>query len=267
MIIANLSEGLGNQLFQYAAGRHLSLLQQTELKINIISFENYNLHQYSLHHFNIKASIASVNEVQSTRVYAEKAFNYDPNFMQVSPDVLIAGYWQSERYFSAIEDIIRDDFQITSSIEGINKDVADLINTTNSVSLHIRRGDYVHDEITYKYHGVCDLIYYEKCIDLIAQKVPDPHFFIFSDDPAWALTHINTQYKTTFVTHNNANTNFEDLRLMSLCKHNIIANSTFSWWGAWLNTNKDKIVIAPKKWFNEADLDITDLVPNKWIVI
>ena len=265
MIIARLTEGLGNQLFQYAAARYLSYIQQTDLKIDVLYFEHYILHKYSLHNFNIKASIASPEEVYTIdNEYKEKAFNFDPDLANSPSDTLLKGYWQSEKYFSKIKDLIREDFQITFPLLGLNKMVADMIRSSNAVCLHIRRGDYVTNATTNKYHGVCDLNYYERCIQIISEKISNPHFFVFSDDPEWSMKNINTRHETTFVTHNNADTNFEDLRLMSLCKHNIIANSTFSWWGAWLNHHKDKIVLAPKNWFNEADSNTVDLIPDNW---
>ncbi|WP_442587809.1 alpha-1,2-fucosyltransferase [Pedobacter sp. AW31-3R] len=267
MIITSLGEGLGNQLFQYSAARYLSHLHHTELKMNIAIFETYKLHKYSLQHFNIKATIATGNDMGRTSfLYVEPSFHYDPFFKSIPDNVIIRGHWQSEKYFKDIEDIIRHDLRITSAPSLPNRKLAQAIKSCNSISLHIRRCDYVNDPNTFSYHGICGLDYYEKCIEEIVKQVGDPHFFVFSDDPEWAIDNLKTGYFTTFINHNNADNNFEDLRLMSLCKHNIIANSTFSWWGAWLNTNERKIVLAPKNWFKEADLNTKDLIPSKWLM-
>jgi len=267
MIIVNLIGGIGNQLFQYAAARYLSHLKSVELKLNLSAFETYKLHRYSLRNFNIKAGVASAEEVSdSSFIYHEKSFNFDPQLKELPSDVLLKGYWQSEKYFLEIEQLIREELQILIPLRALNKAAADEIQDTQSVSLHIRRGDYVTNEDTLAYHGICDLAYYDRGIKMISARVAKPHFFIFSDDPEWAMQNLKTGYNTTYVTHNNAETNYEDLRLMSLCQHQIIANSTFSWWGAWLNMNREKIVIAPKKWFNKPALNAADLIPRSWIV-
>jgi hypothetical protein len=268
MVITELIGGIGNQLFQYAAARSLAYSRAINLKLDLSAFENYKLHQYSLQHFNIPASIAVAADLRQTSyVFHEKSFHFDPHFEKLPSSVLLKGYWQSEKYFSAIEDVIRKDLQIQIPLQGLNKSTADHIHSCQSVSLHIRRGDYVTNAHTMAYHGLCDLAYYDKCIYAISQQVTHPHFFIFSDDPDWAMANLKIAHDTTYVTHNNAETNYEDLRLMSLCQHQIIANSTFSWWGAWLNTSNTKIVIAPKNWFKSAALNTADLIPDSWMVI
>ena len=135
----------------------------------------------------------------------------------------------------------------------------------NSVSIHVRRGDYLTNPVTFQTHGLCDIDYYKKAIDEILDLVDKPHFFIFSDDQSWAKSNIIFGAPTDYVMHNNSLKNYEDLRLMSYCRHHIIANSSFSWWGAWLGNNPEKIVIAPKKWFNDPKIDTTDLIPDTWL--
>ena len=133
------------------------------------------------------------------------------------------------------------------------------------MSIHVRRGDYVSDAITQEIHGLSPLEYYAAAIQHIAHVAVQPHFFVFSDDPSWVRQNLHIDYPTTYVEHNTADRNYEDLRLMSLCRHHIIANSTFSWWGAWLGSNRAKMVIAPKRWFNTPDKDTRDLIPRSWI--
>jgi hypothetical protein len=155
-------------------------------------------------------------------------------------------------------------------MDEINLKIAEKIQHTESVGIHIRGRDYITNEETKKSHFTCDILYYERCISYIRDKIYNPNFFVFSDDPEWAKTFLKTDHSFTFVEGNLWNkTNYEDLRLMSLCKHNIIANSSFSWWGAWLNNNPAKIVLAPQKWFALSELNkkTEDLVPDKWIKI
>ena len=133
------------------------------------------------------------------------------------------------------------------------------------MSLHVRRTDYVQNALTNKIHGVCDQDYYASCVRYIGDQVSNPHFFIFSDEPQWAKDNLMFDFPMTVVDCNDASRNYEDLRLMSTCKHNIIANSSFSWWGAWLNSNPNKIICAPKQWFTDSTRNTKDLIPSNWI--
>lgn len=283
MIIADLLGGLGNQLFQYAAGIHLSRLHQVPFKINTFNFETYKLHKYSLEYFNISAEIATHEEVRlyskfstkifetitrkpyyQRKVFKERIFQYDENFKRASNNIMLVGYWQSEKYFCEIESIIRTEFIVKSLVDGLNERLANEIKRENSISLHIRRGDYASDLKTNKIHGVCDIQYYNNCIDKIVNLVKNPVFYIFSDDPSWVKSNFKLNYPSVYIDHNDAEKNYEDLRLMSYCKHNIIANSSFSWWGAWLNSSPDKHVLAPKQWFNDWSKNSKDIIPDKW---
>ncbi|MBU4289010.1 MAG: alpha-1,2-fucosyltransferase [Proteobacteria bacterium] len=288
MIIVRLIGGLGNQLFQYALARRLSLLHDVPLKLDISQFETYKLRRYSLNVFNIIEDYATEGDIvrikekgfASFRRLTEKllpyykrsyiherSFHFDPNILKSSKDVYLEGYWQSERYFKYIEDIICREFTVKIKPDAINERTTEHINTVNAVSLHIRRVDYISNAAIYQFHGTCTLAYYQQAVEIISQKVSSPHFFVFSDDILWAKENLMLTYPTIFISHNNATKDFEDLRLMIQCKHHIIANSSFSWWGAWLNNNPDKIVIAPKKWFNDESIDTKDLLPEEWIRI
>jgi hypothetical protein len=288
MVIVRLTCGLGNQLFQYAAARRIAHINNTQLKIDISPFANYNLHSYSLNAFNIIEEFASIDEVKKLqypsgiigkwqRLVAssypyylrknieEKFFHFDPNILEVRSPVYLVGHWQSELYFKEIEHIIRKEFTIKLKPCPTNEQTASLIGRVNAVSVHVRRADYVDNPETMKFHGACPLLYYQQAVQLIARKVTNPHFFIFSDDILWAKRNFSFSYPTVFVSQNDPSKNFEDLRLMSKCRHHIIANSTFSWWGAWLNEERNKIVIAPKKWFNDESIDTKDLIPKGWL--
>ena len=139
-----------------------------------------------------------------------------------------------------------------------------MIQSSDAVAIHVRRGDYISNQNTTEFHGICSLDYYHKAIDEIISKVNDPHFFVFSDDPEWTQENLKIDAPTTYVAHNSSDKNYEDLRLMSLCNHFIIANSSFSWWGAWLSRNESKIVIAPSRWFQDIKYNDSDRLPEEW---
>ena len=290
MIIVKLQGGIGNQLFQFAAGKALAVKKKSELLFDVSCFSDISpavtKRRYELGVFNITPKFADpvqiqrikdksiINTIQDKllpyykkKIYYEPHYHYDLNFFKAFDQTILDGYWQSEKYFKKVSGIIRDDLVIREPLSQNTKDILMRIESTNSVSIHIRRGDYVNDLVTQKMHGNCNLNYYEKAISLICEKVDEINLFIFSDDILWAKKNLETSLPITFVDHNDEMHAYEDLYLMSQCKHNIIANSSFSWWGAWLNENKNKIVIAPNKWFNEIKADTKDLFPKEWLII
>ncbi len=198
-------------------------------------------------------------------VVQERYFHFDPEVLEHIGSVYLSGYWQSYRYFDNIASILRREFSVRSRQMGDNLAMAQLIASTQSVSLHVRRGDYVSCSLAMRRHGVCPLEYYDAAIRIMADRMNSPHFFIFSDDIPWVQTHIQLQYPCTYVTHNGVANDYEDLRLMSQCKSHIIANSTFGWWGAWLSQAPEKIVIAPRSWFAGLDYNTGDLIPSSWL--
>ena len=147
---------------------------------------------------------------------------------------------------------------------GKDKEIGGNISSCESVSLHIRRGDFVSNARTSTIHGTCNLNYYYRCVEEITKNVKNPHFFIFTDDTGWVSKNVKLSYPATVIDHNGRKKSYEDLMLMSLCSHNIIANSSFSWWGAWLNRNPNKMVFAPLRWFAKDDISTRDLIPEKW---
>ena len=166
-----------------------------------------------------------------------------------------------------MENVIKNDFTVKSKLNGKNKELLQKIKKSNSIAIHIRRGDYVTNSIVNKVHGTCGIDYYNNAVNLMIRKINDPVFFIFSDDIKWTKDNIKTDFPTIYVSHNGPNKGYEDMRLMTQCKHFIIANSSFCWWGAWLSRNKKKIVIAPKRWFKVEGKNSSDIVPEKWIKI
>lgn len=288
MILVRIMGGLGNQMFQYAAGRQLAATHHTVLKLDISDFQDYSLHDYGLSAFKIRELLATPEEIQllkepesgsfkkkikkflrcpskvGTTHIQETQYHFDPEILTLPDSVYLDGYWQSEKYFLNIADIIRNEFTVKLPQADKNRQLAQQITACESVSLHVRRGDYVTDAKTNTIHGTCDLDYYAHCIERLSQKVHHPCFFIFSDDPEWAEKNLKITHPTTFVAHNGPGKNYEDLRLMSQCRHHIIANSSFSWWGAWLGQHPNTSVYAPKRWFNSPSFNTKDLLPEAW---
>jgi len=290
MILIQLNGGLGNQMFQYAIGRCLAHSLNTELKLDTSQFQPDNLRNYALSVFRIVENFATPIDLTRVRrplawsikypvdllrsmiqpnapilYIKESKFHFDPEILALPDNLYLEGYWQSEKYFKVIEKIIRNDFTFSVEPDYLNKQMADQIRICESVSIHVRRGDFVTNPTTNAYHGTCSVDYYKKAIQIIKNRVHQPQFFIFTDDPIWVREHLDTGYPTVFVDFNGPEKDYEDLRLMSLCQHHIIANSSFSWWGAWLCQNTEKIVIAPIKWFNKPDINTQDLIPDTWI--
>lgn len=292
MVISNIIGGLGNQMFQYAAGRALSLARGQLLHLDISGFANYGLHQgFELQRvFNCPVAIATEDEVHailgwqfssgirrivarpSLAVFRSRDFVVEPHFhywseiRNVPQDCYLVGYWQSEKYFKDVAAIIRSDFTFKAPLENLNADLAEQIKQVNAISLHVRRGDYAKNSKTMAIHGLCALDYYRAAIRYVSNQVEHPYFFIFSDDIGWVKDNLKMNFPCQYVEHNHGADSYNDMRLMSLCHHHIIANSSFSWWGAWLNPNPDKIVIAPNKWFvNEGNVE--DLFPQDWVTL
>jgi len=285
--------GLGNQMFQYAAGRRLAHIRNTHLKIDLSWFDSITAidtkRHYALNCFTINETFAAANDIKNLANrdkltfqniiskalkklleskgshIKEKYFHFDPNILSLPYNIYLEGYWQSEKYFKDIKDLILDEFTVKTMPVDRNRELAEMITKDNAVSLHVRRGDFISNPAASKFHGTCSLDYYHSAIERIAARVDHPTFFVFSDDTAWVKDNLSISYPVTYINNNTDETAYEDMRLMSLCKHNIIANSSFSWWGAWLNRNTDKIVIAPSRWFNEESIDTRDLIPDGWI--
>lgn len=276
MIVVKMIGGLGNQMFQYAAGLSASHRLGSQLIIDNGESKNDRTHSYSLSVFNINAGIMEKNVLPeidregrgNTNVlsyYKAEKFNYDKKFEKIKNNTYIEGFFQSEKFFKGVEAQIKKDFTLKNPAEGRNEEMLHKIRNCEAVSLHIRRGDYFDNWKNRIFHGVNLSVYYKKAVKFINKRFKNPVFFIFSDDPQWVRENFKGIKESVVVDINDSKNGHEDLRLMSSCKHNIIANSTFSWWAAWLNDNKNKIITAPKKWFNNPFINISDLIPKEWV--
>lgn len=290
MICVRLMGGLGNQMFQYAAGRTLSMRHNTVLKLDRSYLQNNGESEtprkFMLNTMNISAeyslpyetphldeNMSFIQHLKELYFKHKKKccsnvlldFDHRINMLYYSApdDTYLVGYWQSEKYFSTITDIIKKEFTPSSKPDNVNKEFFDCMSRTNSVSLHVRRGDYVSNLNTNEIHGICTEEYYNECAYKITKLIDKPEFFVFSDDPEWVQAHLNLTRPFTIINHNPVEMPVWDMWLMSSCKHNIIANSSFSWWGAWLNNNPEKIVCAPKQWFADKS-PAADIVPERW---
>lgn len=275
-ITVRLRGGLGNQMFQYAFGRCMAEKYQRRLFLETGQLRgeaNPMRRAYSLQIFKIRAQLTTVDML--TRMcgislhVAERGFDFHPEVFSYLPisHIVLEGFWQSEFYFDTIRHIIRSDFRFTSNDYNYeHSDISDLIQSSNSVCIHVRRGDYLTQNGSFL--GFVGLEYYAAAIRTVLLRVSNPHFFVFSDDVVWCKDNMHLEQPHTFVCHQSSaeQTTEEDLRLMRLCKHFIIANSTFSWWAAWLGSAPNKLVVAPGRWFADAPRP-KDLFPKTWLVV
>lgn len=277
-------------MFQYAAARALAIRKETPLKLDVSEFASYILHQgFELNRiFTCSVDIASakdlrnmlgwqasarvrnslsrfnLNVLKSRKLVAEPSFSYWKGIDEVPDDCYLTGYWQSEKYFSSFADQIRSDFTFREPMNELNAIAVEKILSVNSVSLHVRRGDYIANKNANSTHGLCSIEYYMNSINYISENIQNPKFFIFSDDIEWARENLKINNPCDYIDFNNGSESYNDMRLMSLCRHHIIANSSFSWWGAWLNPSSTKLVVAPSPWFANPNLDAGDLIPADW---
>jgi len=282
MIVLKLKGGLGNQLFQYAAAKQISLHYNVPLKLDLSFFDTdsskHTYRMYELDKFKINVDIATKSEalyfnerlISILRLNKISEHNYwcKRNFIKWMNFGYVRGYWQSEKYFQDIKDIIVHEFVFKNQLDSSFDNIKEQIYGTNSVSIHFRRGDYVSNAKINKHHGTTSLDYYHKAIKHISQDLNNICLFVFSDDIEWVKLNFKTNYPVVYIEKSD-NTNHSDFQLMSLCKHNIIANSTYSWWAAWLNRNPDKKIVAPVKWFEDRKRQkkINEKIPATWTTI
>ncbi|MGJ0363448.1 alpha-1,2-fucosyltransferase [Aliarcobacter cryaerophilus] len=290
MIITKITGGLGNQMFQYAVAKAIAKKRQDEFKLDKYFYPKQTLRKYELNQFNLEEKIATNDEViklagnenfwfkvkrkiglnpkRPKSYFEEKEIaKFHEEVFEYQDNIYLDGYWQNEEYFKDIRDEILKDFTLRSDISNEAKKYLEYIKNLQSVSLHVRRGDYVQNSHTNSVHGTCNLKYYQKAIKKIEQNIENPIFYIFSDDIVWCKENFEFLENKVFV--DDTENAFDDLELMKNCKHNIIANSSFSWWGAWLNQNENKIVIAPKRWFADDKLESQskDIICESWVRI
>ncbi len=305
-LIVALAGGLGNQLFQYAFGRRLALVNNAEMYLDASGYASQtweradtSFRACGLANFNIagkfiqsgtghdspgarirrrtrKLWYSVLSVADSRRPYylrrlivepADTYFRFDERVYNriVKGRVTIRGFWQSQRYFQDIEGVLRRELLLKNEMDTRNAQLAVAIGTTNSVSVHIRHGD--NASTTAASLGVLPREYYDLAIHGLGSDVPNLHLYVFSDDIPWARQTLNPKHPSTFVDHNGAARSHEDLRLMTLCRHHIIGNSTFSWWGAWLGKKDGQIVYAPRRYYQNIDRPNPDLYPESWRLI
>lgn len=298
MIFLKLQGGLGNQMFEYAFARALSIRTNDKICLDMSGLTNLTHNVYSLDHFNI-TNVETINNyhVEKNKKLGYKISNhfiwraynkgglrkkfkiekkmqivfntfgiysctdgYVKTYKSLSKDKYVEGFFQSSKYFSKYIDIIKNELLVKDKILPQNKDILKEIKKSESICIHIRRGDYT----VVTNHLVCTIEYYKKAVELMKSEIKNPRFFVFSDDINWVKENIDFNCNVTYVEGNNPN--YEELRLMYSCKHFIISNSSFSWWAQYLSKNKNKIVVAPSRWFNDKN-QICDIYEENWIKI
>jgi hypothetical protein len=295
MIIIQLTGGLGNQMFQYAAGRYLSMKYKTPLTLDL-SFlldrsprKNFVFRDYNLDIFQIDPNITSQNNFinfgikahkiqrlfhivrqkinNKHPVYVRESENgFDVKFFSIPSHAYLEGYWQSEEYFKEIVPTIRKDFTFRSVLDKNAAELAKTILSVNSVCVFVRRKEYVSIPRINLHHGVCEEAYFNASVQRMSETINGMNLFIFSDDIEWCRSTLRYDFPCTIVDHSFAGDQYgQYLHLMSLCRHFIIANSSYGWWGAWLNNDPNKIVIAPKQWYKNPKMDTSHLLPQNWI--
>lgn len=275
MIYTRFHGRTGNQMFQYAVGRALAKRRGVGLVVDdrlaLARGEKSLSRIFDLHRAEPARMPPSKHDRplaytlwrhfgSKPKYWREKGLGFDPAVLAAPDETYLHGYWQSEKYFADAAEQIRADFAFPPP-EGRNAELAEQIAGGLSVSLHLRRGDYVSNAS----HVICGQAYYDAALaELLPQLDGEPVIYVFSDEPDWARENLKLPGKPVFVDHNGADADYEDMRLMSLCRHNVIANSSFSWWGAWLNATPGKRVMAPSRWFGKAELSNPDIIPDGW---
>ncbi len=293
MIIVKLMGGLGNQMFEYAFGRYLAIKNDTQLKLDISQLKSreirmeHTVREFALDAFNIPSAIAGPEELKrydkgkfqkvldllmlfiplkrKGLFIREPYFRFFKKALNTPEESYLDGYWQSEKYFLPVRETLLKDFSLKIPLDSSNKNIAEQIKMERSVSIHVRRGDYLSIAQNTSLFEICDAAYYVSALNEISKTEKNIVLYVFSDEPEWFNQNVKTNFPVVYVTHNSGTQSYIDMYLMSLCKHNIIANSSFSWWGAWLNENSNKIVVTPKRWFRNNSKDTGDLIPKEWI--
>jgi hypothetical protein len=287
-VVVRLLGGLGNQMFQYSTARAVATRLGCDLKLDLSWFGTDPDRQFALLPFNIKAQIIT-SECSATphigsvfrygrrilrslrfnqggiSTFVEHSFKYDSAIERVSSPVLLEGYFQSEKYFDSIRENIIAEFSLRDPPSLGNAKILEKISKCDAICLHIRRGDYVSNSAANAYHGTCSLEYYRAGLELMVEGLSNPHCFVFSDDMGWVRENFRADIPLTLVDINNVTAAHEDLRLMAACKRFVIANSSLSWWGAWLGAREGKLVVAPLQWFTGNKNTTIDLIPDNWI--
>lgn len=289
-VVVKINGGLGNQLFQYATGRSLADRTGAELFLDLSFFDlppgAHTARPFELDVFKPRYTRADADHfapyyrirdnswllrlnrafptMQQRRWISERSFRFDPAVLTLKGNIYLDGHWQSERYFIDHEQELRRDLQFAEALSSADQDLVERMNGSTAVSLHVRRGDYVTHAAANTFHGLCGPDYYARAMAFVLERQADATFFIFSDDLPWAKENLPALAPMVFVEHDQQQRDHRDMQLMTHGRHHIIANSSFSWWGAWLNPHPDKLVVAPQRWFADASVDTRDLIPHNW---
>jgi hypothetical protein len=300
MIVVRLMGGLGNQMFQYALAYVLSKKYNTSLKVDLTLLNDRSQpHEVVTHRtllldqvFNIRIEYADRKAIEyfNGKVYSsfigkiynrfnlmirqpnlkiEKSRSFDPHFLEAGENACIVGSFQSEQYFISHSSAIKQLYQFKNHLLTQSHDLAMQINNSQSVAIHVRRGDYVTSKMYRHTIGTLPISYYEKAIAEITKRVTNPVFYIFSDDIEWCskeLAHLPVSLVWVGAEHSGLHA-ANHLQLLTLCKHFIISNSTFAWWGAWLSNHTEKVVIAPQQWFKKEAYNTNSIVPTSWVKV
>lgn len=281
MLILYLNDGLGNQMFQFALFRKLQKLGKEVciydldlrrkdalhnglelervfgLKYNTISFKEFRKYDTKNLYNHIMRKLFYEKKYL---MYEERGLSYKPEIFSLD-NICLKGYWQSEKYFQGIEELIRKDFSFPPFQDEKNLQILETIRESTSVAVHVRRGDYLSPQYKNSFGSVCDEAYYRKAIAYMKNRLGDVKLFFFSNDVEWCRDKFSSE-NAVFVEGNAGNDSYRDMQLMSECQHQIIANSSFSWWAAWLNKNKEKIVAAPSVWIKGEN--VQDILCEGW---
>lgn len=272
-IVVNLIGGLGNQFFQYALGYAICKENGQELLIDNSDFKTYKVRTFELDKFNLELKYAPEELVKQLKkkhlfnktLYKDKRFSFTPSMLKIKKSAYLKGYWQTEKYFKKYETDIRELFKLKDNSFIKNENLLYEIQSTNSVSVNLRLCEYITNPEIAKKHYVCKKDYYKNAINYVNQNLDNHKFFVFSDDVNLAKEFLPENNDYIFCDTANWQ---EDLYFMQNAKHNIVANSSFSWWAAWLNQNPEKMVLAPNQWFTkEAKINYKDVVPDSWTKI
>lgn len=278
MVLVKIMGGMGNQMFQYAYALKLKSLGYNVI-LDISIYKKYKSHRYELDNFEIYnfdkveslwkciwTKLKLTAQCKSPKILTkEKYLNFNPSLLRPKEGSYISGYFQSDQYFQSISDLLQEHFKAKNELSSHFKYWSNIIQKTkHTCSIHIRRGDYMTNK-NQNIHGILDLDYYLMAINLIQEKLSDTKFVMFSDDIQW----VKKKFVGEQFIFPKTESNLEDLILMSACENNIIANSSFSWWGGWLNKNPNKLVIAPKQWFksNKLQQQTKDIIPQEWLTL
>lgn len=286
MIITRIDGGLGNQLFQYAYGYYLANQHSVPLLIDTCSYTNSPPHGYLLDRYCISATSLRTPDQQALvprryrsnrkpqgftdwlglralRRHKESMFGFATEHLRVPDHRYLVGYWQSERFFPGVRESLLAEFQLAAPVSQTTQQLIEQVQACRSVAIHVRRGDYLTGAAASIYSHL-ELDYYQRAVADWAGNWQKVKAFVFSNDIAWCKQHLRLPCSVVYVDHNTATTAHEDMEIMRHAQCCVIANSTFSWWGAWLNQRPDKAVYAPSEWFRPGTHDDTHIIPAGW---